>query len=508
MPTPVAAPVTFTYEQALGEVQRRGRFGVRLGLGRTRALLRGLGDPERSIRGALIGGTNGKGSVVALVGSVLREAGLRAGETPKPHLVTYRERLRIGGRLIDPAAFARLVEEALPVAERVARRHGEPTEFELLTALAFRWFADERVELALVEVGLGGRLDATHAWDGGVAAIVNVALDHTAHLGSTVEAIAREKAAIVMRGDLAVTGATGGALAVVRRRARRVGAPLTVVGAAPLRGLDRDGIIVELPRLGETRVGLRGRHQAANVAVADAVLDALAAAGIAVVSDDARRRGFAAATWPGRLELVRAVVGGGIRPGGGANGTAGDGIRPGGGANGTVGGGIRPGGGAGAAGRMSSAETDVLLDGAHNPAGAAVLADALDDLRPFLVGGADRPRPAPMTLVTAMMSDKDVRGIVEPLAAARAMAGGRVICTELAEPRALPAAALAGAWTAVGAPVTVLVEPDPLAALDLALREAPGPVVIAGSLYLVGLVRAVLVDDPQLLDPTDPPARQ
>jgi len=488
MPTPVAAPVTLTYEQALVEVQRRGRFGVRLGLGRTRALLRGLGDPERSIRGALIGGTNGKGSVVALVGSVLREAGLRAGETPKPHLVTYRERLRIGGRLIDPAAFARLVEEALPVAERVARRHGEPTEFELLTALAFRWFADERVELALVEVGLGGRLDATHAWDGGVAAIVNVALDHTAHLGSTVEAIAREKAAIVMRGDLAVTGATGGALAVVRRRARRVGAPLTVVGAAPLRGLDRDGIVVELPRLGETRVGLRGRHQAANVAVADAVLDALEAAGIAAVSDDARRRGFAAATWPGRLELVQAAAGGG--------------------AGGMAGGGTRPGGEAGNAGPMDTAETDVLLDGAHNPAGAAVLADALDDLRPFLVGGADRPRPSPMTLLTAMMSDKDVRGVVEPLAAARSLAGGRVICTELAEPRALPAAALAAAWTAAGAPVTVMVEPDPRAALDLALREAPGPVVVAGSLYLVGLARAVLVDDPQLLDPTDPPARQ
>jgi dihydrofolate synthase/folylpolyglutamate synthase len=486
--------VTLTYEQALVEVQRRGRFGVRLGLGRTRALLRGLGEPERSIRGALIGGTNGKGSVVALVGSVLREAGLRAGETPKPHLVTYRERLRIDGRLIDAAAFARLVEEALPVAERVARRHGEPTEFELLTALAFRWFADERVELALVEVGLGGRLDATHAWDGGVAAIVNVDLDHTAYLGPTVEAIAREKAAIVMRGDLAVTGATGGALAVVRRRARRVGVPLTVVGAAPLRGLDRDGIVVELPRLGETRVGMRGRHQAANVAVADAVLDALGAAGIAAVSDDARRRGFAAATWPGRLELVRAAAGGGTRHGGGASGTAG--------------GGTRLGGGTGTAGPMDTADTDVLLDGAHNPAGAAVLADALDDLRPFLVGGADRPRPSPMTLLTAMMSDKDVRGVVEPLAAARSLAGGRVICTELAEPRALPAAALAAAWTAAGAPVTVLVEPDPRAALDLALREAPGPVVVAGSLYLVGAVRAVLVDDPQLLDLTDPPARQ
>jgi dihydrofolate synthase/folylpolyglutamate synthase len=276
--------MTLTYADALAELQRRGRFGVRLGLGRTRALLRGLGDPERGIRGALVGGTNGKGSVVALVSGVLREAGLRAGETPKPHLVTYRERLRIGGRLVDSETFVRLVADALPVADRVARRHGEPTEFELLTALAFRWFADERVDLAIVEVGLGGRLDATHAWDGGVAAIVNVDLDHTAWLGPTIEAIAREKAAIVMRGDLAVTGATGEALAVIRRRARRVGAPLVEAAPAPLLGVDRDGIVVELPSLGETRVGLRGRHQAANIAVADAVLDALETAGIATVS--------------------------------------------------------------------------------------------------------------------------------------------------------------------------------------------------------------------------------
>jgi len=167
---------SLTYEAALAELRERGRFGIRLGLGRTRALLHELGDPQAAFKGALIGGTNGKGSVLALVSSVLRAAGLRAGETPKPHLVTYRERLQIAGRLVDPTAFARLVEAVLPAADRVARRHGQPTEFELLTAVAYRWFADQAVDLAIVEVGLGGRLDATHAWDGGVAAITNV--DH------------------------------------------------------------------------------------------------------------------------------------------------------------------------------------------------------------------------------------------------------------------------------------------------------------------------------------------
>jgi dihydrofolate synthase/folylpolyglutamate synthase len=451
--------VSLSYTDALAEIQGRGRFGVRLGLGRTRAILRAMGDPQERFRGALVAGTNGKGSVLALVGGALREAGLRAGETPKPHLLTYRERLRIAGRLVDARTFARLVEEALPIVDRVARRQGEPTEFEVLTALAYLWFADERVDLAVIEVGLGGRLDATHAWDGGVAAIVNVDLDHTAYLGPTVEAIAREKAAIVTRGDRAVTGATGPALEVIRRRARRVGADLTVVGPARLLAVDRDGILVDLPRLGETRVGLRGRHQAANVAVADAILDALEAAGIARVAADARRRGYAGARWPGRLELVTVDAPGGSR--------------------------------------------DVLLDGAHNPAGAAVLATALGDLRPFLAGW-DASRPAPVTLVTATMGDKDVTGIVATLASAPAMAGARVVCTSMPEARALPAADLAAAWRGAAPGVAVSVEPDPRTALHEALAGPEGPVVVAGSLYLVGALRAVLVDDPDLADPDDP----
>jgi len=243
---------SLTYDEAVQALADRGRFGIRLGLGRTRALLRELGDPQLAVRGALVAGTNGKGSVLALAGAAIQAAGLRVATTPKPHLVTYRERLQIDGRPVDPVTFARLVGEVLPAADRVARRHGDPTEFELLTALVFRWFAEQRPDVALVEVGLGGRLDATHAWDGGVAAITNVALDHMEQLGPTVEAIAREKAAIIERGDVAVTGASGSALAIVRRRATRVGAPLTVVGPAPLLGWDRNGIEVELPRLGRT----------------------------------------------------------------------------------------------------------------------------------------------------------------------------------------------------------------------------------------------------------------
>lgn len=438
-----------TYAQALQALDDRGRFGIRLGLGRTRALLRELGDPQLAVRGALIGGTNGKGSVLALADAALRAAGYLVGATPKPHLVTYRERIQVAGRPIGPDEFAGLVDRMLPIADRIAPRHGQPTEFELLTAIVFAHFAAVRPAVALVEVGLGGRLDATHAWDGGVAVVTNVDLDHMDRLGSTITAIAREKAAIIERGDLAVTGARGDGLTVIRRRARRLGVPLMEVPPAPLLGWDRDGIEVDLPGLGRTRVGLRGRHQAANVAIANAMLTALAEAGIARADAAARREGYAAARWPGRLELL------------------------------TVHG------------------RDVLLDGAHNPAGATALAIALDDLRPYLSDG-------PLTLVTATMADKDVDGVIRALAGSRAMAGAAVICTSVDVPRAMAADALAKRWAAGLPGARVIAEPDPPTALDRAIAtpgSAAGPVVVAGSLYLVGAARRLLVDDPQLRDP-------
>jgi dihydrofolate synthase/folylpolyglutamate synthase len=467
-------PISFA--ESVAALQARGRFGIRLGLGRTRALLAALGHPEQGIRGALIGGTNGKGSVVALVGACLVAAGYRAGETPKPHLVSYRERIRIAGHPITAAEFTRLVRAGLPVADRVARRRGPPTEFELLTALAFRHFADVGVDLAIVEVGLGGRLDATHAWDGGVAAITNVDLDHTEHLGPTVEMIAREKAAIIMPGDLAITGAVGPALGPIRRRARRAGVNLVEVSPAPVLSADRHGLLVELPGLGAVRVGLLGRHQAANVAVADAVLDALGAAGIAHVGPDARRTGYAAVRWPGRLELLDL-------PGAGPRG----------------------------------ADAEVLLDGAHNPAGARSLAAALDELRPELrgfagavAGGAvagemvaSASASAPVTLVIGMMADKDVDGLIAALGTSRALAGARIIATAVPGARALAPEALAARWHAAVPDAEVQVAPDPAAALDRAVATAEGPVVVAGSLYLVGAARARLVDDPELRDPGD-----
>ena len=313
------------------------------GLGRTRALLRELGDPQLAVRGALVAGTNGKGSVLALAGSALRAAGLRVGETPKPHLVSYRERIAIDGRPIDADDFTR------HVAGRARRRRSgraggtaTPTEFELLTAVVFRHFAEADLDVALVEVGLGGRLDATHAWDGGVAA--SPTSSSTTWTGwarrsrpsrrrrprSSSAATSRSPARPARRWPSSAGGPGASACPLDRRRAgRRSSAGTATASRSSCRGS------------GATRVGLRGRHQAANVAVADAILDALEAAGHRHgATTPPAARGYARRRWPGRLELLDV-----------------DG-------------------------------REVLLDGAHNPAGAAALATALDDLRPFLAAGS------------------------------------------------------------------------------------------------------------------------
>ena len=443
------------YRAAVDGLSLRGRYGIRLGLGRTRGLLRELGQPQLSFGGALIGGTNGKGSVQALVGAMLARAGYRVGQTPKPHLIEYRERILVGGEQIAPADFARLIDEVLVAADRVRGRLGPPTEFELLTAAAFTWFARSRVDLAVVEVGLGGRLDSTNVWDGGVAAITNVSYDHMDRLGPTLTDIAREKAAIIKRGDRAVTGASGEGLVVIRRRARRMGVALREVAPLPVIAQDRRGLLVAHDTLGEVRLGLLGRHQAANAAVALAVVDGLEEAGLASVAPDARRAGLAEARWPGRLELLTVRT----------------------------------------PEAPESPAVEVVLDGAHNEAGVGALLDALAELRPHLA-------PGRVTLLFGLMADKDVGAIASRLAGHSALRGAAIVTTQALSARALAAADLADALrrAAPGADVHPVVPAEAAlrVVLEHARREA-GPLVVAGSLYLVGQVRGLLsaAADPQ-----------
>jgi len=446
------------WEAALVAISARGRFGVRLGLERSRAILEELGSPERTVRGALIAGTNGKGSVGALISAALSAGGVRHGSTPKPHLVSYRERIRIDGHPLAPLQFAVAVERALDAADRIESRVGPVTEFELLAGVVFDGFQAAGIDRAVVEVGLGGRLDAMHAWDGGVAVVTNIGIDHQEYLGETIKEIAGEKAAIIMRGDRAVTGATdrGEALSVIKSAAAAVNAPLTIATHGGIRTLGRDGIEVELPRLGAVRVGLLGRHQGENAAVALATLDAMKSAGITTVSDEEIRSGFAAARWPGRMELISGAFG-------------------------------------------ASDQRDLLLDGAHNEDSAAALAAAVSDLAPLLRDADGESGSSGVTLVLAAMADKSIAKIFSELAASPLLQSARVICTSVGDDRSSIPDALAAMALGAGLGARVETAADPYVALEAAARDR-GAVIVAGSLYLVGAVRERLLREGRLPD--------
>jgi dihydrofolate synthase/folylpolyglutamate synthase len=429
----------------LSRIRARGHIGIRLGLGRMQALLRELGDPQRALHGVLIAGTNGKGSVAAMTASMLAAAGYSTGASPSPHLHSYRERVTVNGAPIAFDALEPLLAEVLRASEPGQAEFGPATEFELMTAAAYLWAAREAVEVMVMEVGLGGRLDASNAWHPEVAAITHVGLDHQEFLGDTIASVAAEKAAIIKSGARAVTGAEGAALEVIREHARQVGAPLDVRSPLAVRAMDRTGITLDDERLGPLRIPLLGRHQAGNAAVALGVIEALAEAGVATVSDDALRRGLATTRWPGRLELVE------------------------------------------------HQDLAVVIDGAHNPDGMAVLSATIDELAPSLPGGR-------ATLLAGVMRDKEVDDMLSVLASSAVLGRAHLVATAVPETeRALPAAELARRWTAGAAATsgaTAEAIDDADAALDRALAIAAregGPLVVAGSLYLVGHLRARLV---------------
>ncbi len=430
--------MTLTYREAVAALTERGRFGISLGLERIERLMGEVGHPERGLRGALVGGTNGKGSVVAMTQSVLSAAGLKVGSMPKPHLVSYRERIAIDGKPLARSAFAAAVERVLPIIDRVAADgSGPPTEFEALTAAAITELARQGVDVAIVEVGLGGRLDATNVLNLGVAAITNVQHDHEAILGSTLTAIGGEKAPIIKAGNVAVTGATGLGLRPVLDRCAALGVPLLRAGRrqpyrATLRETGWEGIVVDARapsrRLDGLRVGLLGRHQAQNAAVTLGVIDALAERWRIEIDEATLRRGMANARWPGRLEVL-------------------DG--------------------------SSLGLPRVLLDGAHNPAGAAALARALDDL------GVRRP-----TIVFGAMRTKRVSPVLRQLAPL----DPRFVFTRVDDAGAHDPRTLARTWRRLSGRGS-RTAPSPARALAMADGD---PVVVAGSLYLVGAIRGML----------------
>jgi dihydrofolate synthase / folylpolyglutamate synthase len=405
-------------------------LGIRLGLDHTRALLAALGDPQLRYPAVLVAGSNGKGSTSALLAAMATAAGYRTGLYTSPHLEAVEERLRIDGRAIAGERLGPLLADLVARAER--ETGAPPTYFEALTVAAFRWFAEERVDLAVVEVGMGGRLDATNLCDPVLSLVTSISLDHREFLGDTLAAIAREKAGILRRGRPALAWVEAPeAAAALFAAAAETGADLAFAPArvaieavAPAAGGQRVRLATPRGRH-DLCIALLGAHQAKNLGLA--VLAAEALAGLASDRLDrldaaAIAAGAAACRWPGRLEVVDL-------PGG----------------------------------------RRVLLDAAHNPEGAAALAG-------FLAGAP------PPDLLFGVLADKDAGEMLAALAGR----AGRIVLTAPASPRARPPAELA----ALVPDRDVVVEPDPGRALELALAApAHAALVVCGSIFLVGEIR-------------------
>jgi dihydrofolate synthase/folylpolyglutamate synthase len=411
-------------------------FGIKLGLENMRTLVAALEHPERAYPTIHVAGTNGKGSVSAMIERALRAAGHRTGLYTSPHLDRIEERVAIDGVPVDATVFEACARDVLLLVD-AARTDGRltvsPTFFEVITAVAFEAFRRARVDVAVVEVGLGGRFDATSVITPVVSAITSIAFDHERHLGSTLAAIAAEKAGIARRDVPLVVGEVPAeARAVIAAAAAAAGAPL--VDAARVEGpVEMDGGVATVRYRGATgvyppvRLSLAGRHQVANAATAVRVLELLDARGLRLGAE-ALLAGLSEARWPARLEWLRCTGG------------------------------------------------ELLIDAAHNPAGAEALASYVQD------AGVD-----PLPIVLAVMRDKDLASIVRPLA----RVASRFVATQVASARSWTAEALGARLAELLPGVTVEVEPDPRAAVERALLESRRAVA-AGSIFFVGPLRAML----------------
>jgi dihydrofolate synthase/folylpolyglutamate synthase len=393
---------------------------MKFGLENISRLCEALDHPERRFQSVIVAGTNGKGSVAAMVHRGLVAAGHRTARYTSPHLERIEERYVIDGvevERLELEAAAAIVRSTVDRLLAAGAFEAPPTFFECATAIAFVLFQRAAVDVAVLEVGLGGRLDATNVVTPVAAAITSIDYDHQAQLGNTLAAIAFEKAGVIKPGIPVVCGPLPpGAERVIRE----------ACAARSARFVDASTVDVD-ELTGGLPLALRGSHQRRNAAIAAAMLHELQRLGMGM-SAGAVRTGLTDVAWPGRLELFR------------------------------------------------HNDADVLIDAAHNPAGARALAAYLRES-----GWTDAG------LVFGAMRDKDVAAMLAELAGVcRA-----VVCTTADTPRAMDAAAIAAAAQALGAAWSVSTVPDPAAALDVACRGFPR-VVAAGSIFLIGPLRGIL----------------
>ncbi|NLZ39236.1 MAG: bifunctional folylpolyglutamate synthase/dihydrofolate synthase [Firmicutes bacterium] len=425
------------YEEALNWIHGLYRFGSNLGLERITKLMEMLGNPQHKFRSIHVAGTNGKGSTSAFLAKILEAEGYRVGLYTSPYIEAFTNRMAINGKDISKDHLVKLVSEVKGAVEELAASPiGQPTEFEVVTALAFTYFAQSAPDWVVVEVGLGGRLDATNVVSPEATIITNIALDHTDRLGNSIAAIAAEKAGIIKPGIPVVTGAQKEeALKVIRQVAEGKQAPmytLDVDFTQQVTALTLDGLRFDYSglqhQLRDLQVKLLGRHQARNASLAIAARELLPMP----FNEQAVREGLAQTQWPGRLEVF-------------------------------------------------SREPLVLVDGAHNPDGVLALRAALEEL---LQGRKLR-------LVLGILGDKavdEIIGVIVPLATAE------VIVTTPNNPRAADPHLLAEMVKRYSrnVPVRVIeIIPDAVAEA-VAATKAGEALCVSGSLYTISEAREIL----------------
>jgi dihydrofolate synthase/folylpolyglutamate synthase len=431
-------------DQAIASLKRLPHTEVKPGLARIRALLAAVGNPHHRLRAVHIAGTNGKGSVAVMLASVLQRAGYRVGLYTSPHLISYCERIQIDQTPITEGEFARLADELMPIADLMT---DTPTQFEFLTAMAFLSFARQKIDIAVIEVGLGGRFDATNVITPIVSVLTNVELDHTDLLGSTIEQIAWEKVGIAKRDVPLVTGERKGeALRVIERECAAVGAPL-IRARERARRIDFTWEYQEFeltpfspslkgrgdspPRCGEgrersLRLALLGGYQQENLNIVLEALEVLRQS--LAISEEAVREGLESTRWPGRFEVVQREP------------------------------------------------FVIVLDGAHNPHAVGALRD---DLRRY----REKYRIQKSALLFGVLKDKDYRTMAQTLFPEF----DKIILVRPESPRALDPVELRP-W----AP-HAKIYPDVAAGLTAACETKPELLCVTGSLYLVGEVKRLFV---------------
>lgn len=423
-----------TYEEAVAYIHSVSKFGVKLGLENMKRLLQLMGHPDRYYKIVHVAGTNGKGSTCAMIDSVLRTAGYKTGLYTSPYLEVFNERIRINGENIPDDDLVKMVEYIIPLAQQMVKEgHNHPTEFEIITAIALKYYQIKKVDIVVLEVGLGGRFDATNSVEHtDVSVITTIDMDHMKTLGDTIEKISFEKAGIIRQNGLVVTyPQRDEAMAVIEDRCRELQARLIKVDTSRLtiKKASYIGEVFDYKDLKDVEIGLVGMHQVLNAATAIEAIWALEETGVPV-GEKALKNGLKYARWAGRMEILKE-------------------------------------------------NPFVVIDGAHNPQGARTLAKNVKDLF----------RYRRLVLVIGVLKDKDVDGILDSITPIADM----IITTQPDSYRALDAYELEQK-VKMRVKCDVMAVKDIKEAVYKAINSAEegDMVLFCGSLYLIGHVREIV----------------